>query len=48
MPSVMLVVIVVHTVILLVIVAVASWKLVSLEKAIEEQAPGTHNLMESK
>ena len=39
MPSIVVVVIVVHTVILWIFVAVASWKLVSLEKAIEEQKP---------
>ena len=48
MPSVILVVIIVHTLILLIFVAVATWKLVSLEKAIKEQEPRTQNLMESK
>ena len=48
MPSVILAVIAVHTVILLIFIAVASWKMVNLEKAIEKHEPRVRNSMEGK
>ena len=39
MPSIVLVVIIVHTVFLFVFVAAVSWKLAALEKAFEKQEP---------
>ena len=48
MLSIMSAVIIVHSVILLIFIAVASWKMVHLEKAIEEHERRTDNSMESK